>query len=247
MRTAASVGHIGHMGSLEAMLEDAAERMDPGHVVHQALDVLHALPEDVRDLAIEQGKTIFEYRGILWARFVATLTSIFLANPLAWSQIIARNRAAGARQLALAAGRAVGLKPRRVTHPPGMSPVQVRQYGRRQRARGYVPGRQRGGRQREMELEFELGVAANALTAESESPQTNWVYFDSWTSTPTGWKYIARDGSWQMTREQANQMIFTLQLRYRAQASSLGGSQVTVQCYAYFPVSQRWVPCQNWY
>ena len=247
MRTA-EIGRMHHTGQLEAMLEDAAERMDPGHVVHQALDVLHALPEDVRDGAIEYGRTALHLRGVLFTRFVAMLTTIFFGNPQAWSQAIARSPAAAARQLAIAAGRAVGASPRRVTHPPGMSPVQVRQYEKRQRGRGYVPGRNRQrGRQREMELEFELGLAANTLSAEAESPQTNWVYFDSWTNTPAGWRYIARDGSWQMTKAQATQMIFTLQLRYREQARSLGGSQVTVQCFAYFPVSARWVPCQNWF
>ena len=246
MRTG-TFGYGANPEALEAMFEDAVERMDPGHVIHTALDVLHALPEDVRDQAIEHGKVAFELRGVLFARFVAMLTSIFFQNPQAWSQAIVRSRVGAARQLANAAGRAIGASPRRVTHPPGMSPVQVRQYVRRQKGRGYNPGRNRQrGRQREMELEFELGLAGNTLTAEAESPQTNWIYFDSWTNTPGGWRYIARDGMWQMTKAQATQMIFTLQLRYRNQAASLGGSQVTVQCFAWFPISSRWVPCQNW-
>ena len=246
MRTA-TLGYGGNPESLEAMLEDAAERMDVPHVTHQALDVYHALPEDVSHAAVKQGKLIYKLAPFLIGRFIATVTSIFSANPQAWSQVINRDRGGAGRQLAVSAGQAMGLQSRaaRVNHPPGMSPVQVRQYQKRQRGRGYVPG-QRRGRQREMELEFELGLAANTLSGEAESTQTNWVYFDSWTNTQTGWKYIARDGSWQMTKAQATQMIFTLQLRYREQARSLGGSQVTVQCFAYFPISARWVPCQNW-
>ena len=148
--------------ALEAMLEHAAERMEG---VHQAMDVLHAIPDDVRDQAIEQLKSIWEVRGYLTARLMAFVTSVFVANPQYYSRLIARSRAKAARQIAIDAGRAAGLQARRVTHPPGMSPAQVREYERRQRERGYVPGRHRQRRrQREMELEFELEVASRGLS-----------------------------------------------------------------------------------
>jgi hypothetical protein len=98
-------------------------------------------------------------------------------------------------------------------------------------------------------LEHELEMAANVLSrdAEAESPQKNRVYFDSWAWTGSNWQYLGRDGPWDMTKQEATGMILTLQLKYRAQAQSLGASMPTVQCFAYFPISGRWVPCQNWY
>jgi hypothetical protein len=247
MRTAAYSRRIEETGALEAMLEDAAERMDPGHIVHQALDIYHALPEDVSHAAVKQGKTIFKLAPFLIGRFVATLASVFGANPVAWSQFIARSRAGAARQLALTAGQAIGLRPQtaRITHPPGMSPTQVRQYGRRQRQRGYnaVRGR-RPGRQREMELEHELGLAANALAAETESAPMDRFYFDSWTWTANGWRYLARDGPMPMTSlAEAKGMPSVLRLKYQALARSVGGTDATVQCFKFYPQTQRWGLC----
>jgi hypothetical protein len=97
-------------------------------------------------------------------------------------------------------------------------------------------------------LEQELESAANLLSMspEAEAATTNRVYFDSWTWTASGWQYLGRDGPFSMTKQQATGTIFTLQLKYRAKAQSLGGQTPFVQCFAYFPVSNRWVACQNW-
>ena len=98
-------------------------------------------------------------------------------------------------------------------------------------------------------LEHELEAAASLLSAnpEGESATINRVYYDSWTWTASGWQYLGRDGPMDLTRDAALGQILTLQLKYRAQAQSVGGGPPFVQCFAYFPVSGRWVACQNWF
>jgi len=97
-------------------------------------------------------------------------------------------------------------------------------------------------------LEQELEIAANALMSpEAESANVTRVYFDTWTATASGWQYIGRDGPFDMTKEQAIGTILTLQLKYREEAQRRGGAPPFVQCFAYLPVSKRWVACQNWF
>jgi hypothetical protein len=156
---------------LELELESAAERMDAGDVYQTVSEAWRSLPPDVKNAITSQGKQIWDLRGAYLARFLATLNAVFFQNPAGWQQMWRNNRAAAARQMAMMAGQMAGLRARRVTHPPGMSPTQVRGYHRRQRQRGRIPGQNRQTRrQREMELELEL--AGQALEQELEQPES---------------------------------------------------------------------------
>lgn len=154
--------------ALEAELQTAAERMDAGDLVGQIRDLWRALPPDVKQDIQRRAKQMWDVRGLYFTRFVAAVNTILGRNPAGWQEAIARNRAATAHQLAMLAGRQARLPARGATPPPGMSPVQVRQYRRRQQARGYVPGRGRG-RQRELELEIDRA------SQELESPESFWT------------------------------------------------------------------------
>jgi hypothetical protein len=98
-------------------------------------------------------------------------------------------------------------------------------------------------------LEYELEVAADRLSMspEAESTLSTWCYWDVWTWTAAGWRYLAREGPFQMTKDQAVGHVLTLQLKYRVLAQNAGGGTPVVQCFAYLPVSKRYVPCQNWF
>ena len=154
--------------ALEAALENAAERMDVGDLVGPIRDLLKALPPDVKQDIQRRAKQMWDVRGLYFTRLLAALNTVLAQNPAGWQEAIARNRAAAAHQLAVLAGRQARLPARSATSPPGMSPVQVRQYRRRQQARGYVPGRGRG-RQRELELEIDRA------SQELEGAETFWT------------------------------------------------------------------------
>ena len=98
-------------------------------------------------------------------------------------------------------------------------------------------------------LELELEMAADRLSlgsrAEAESATSTRCYWDVWTWTAGGWVYLGREGPHQMTKDQAVGHVFTLRLKYQAHARSLGGDTAHVQCFAFKPQSNTWVPCQN--
>jgi hypothetical protein len=122
-----------------------------------------SLPPEIKQDIQQRARLMWDLRGAYYARFVATVNALFLQNPWAWQQAVLSNRAAAVARLAHLAGQTAGLPSRRGTGAPGMSPVQVRQYHRRQQARGIVPGRSRRRMHREMELELELDRAAAEL------------------------------------------------------------------------------------
>ena len=105
---------------------------------------------------------LWDLRGIYLRRFLASLIVVFEKDPARWAQALRQNRPQAAHDLALLAGRAAGVPPRDGGGQRGLGDVQVRQFQRRQQARGYVPGRSRQtGRYRE--LESELRHAAQEL------------------------------------------------------------------------------------
>jgi hypothetical protein len=153
----------------EAELEQAAERMDAGNIVHQIRDAWTSLPPDLKQDILQRGKSLWQMRGLAFARFVTTVKALVLQNPAGWLQALSQNRGAATSQLALQAGQMAGLPPRQQTRPRGMSDVQVRQFHRRQFGRGIVPGRNRQFRP-SRELELELDVAARELGLEQADP-----------------------------------------------------------------------------
>lgn len=156
--------------NVERELHNAAERMDAGDVAHQIIKLWGELPKDVQNLIKGQLRQLFEFRDVYAAPVLAMVHGIFRQNPAGWQRAFMQNRGGAARQFALLAGQSAGLRPRRQTGPPGMSGVQVRQFHRRQAARGVVPGRSRQtGRHRE--LEFEIDRASHALEHELEQPE----------------------------------------------------------------------------
>jgi hypothetical protein len=156
---------------VERELEIAAERMDAGDVFRQVAEAWGHLPKDVQNAIIAQLRQIFETRGVHIARIIVTINAIFNQNRLGWQQAFTSNPAQASRQLAMLAGQSAGLRPRAATQRPGMSNVQVREYHRRQRARGVVPGRSPQGR-RQRELETEIDQASRELAFELEQPET---------------------------------------------------------------------------
>ena len=145
-------------------MEQAAEQMLVGHHRPDSERLGRTAVGDPQDDITRRAKQIWDVRGAYLRRFLTVLNGLFARNRAGWQQALLRNRAATAQQLAVLAGQAARLPARRVTHPPGMSPVQVRQYHRRQQARGRVPGRaQQRGRSRESELELELELASQEL------------------------------------------------------------------------------------
>ena len=165
MRTAA----LGNMNGaaiseLELELEQAAERMDGGALQ----DAWTSLPPEIKQEIQRRAVLMWQMRGGYLARFLTVLNGLFAQNPAGWQQALMRNRAATAQQMARLAGQMAQLPVRGATPPPGMSPVQVRQYHRRQQARGRVPGRNRQTRHRELELEID--IAARELELEQPEP-----------------------------------------------------------------------------
>lgn len=148
--------------SFEWELEHAAERMDAADIFNQLRQVWQSLPPELKQDILRRATQLFQVRGAYKRQFLDAVDGIFAQDRQGWQQALLRNRAAAAQQLAMLAGRRVGLPLRGGTPPPGFSDVQVKQYRRRQLARGYVAGR--AGRSREMELEIDS--AARALEAE---------------------------------------------------------------------------------
>ena len=147
--------------ALEAALEQAAEQME---AVGGILEAWQSLPRDVQLEIQRRALQIWQLRGAYRVQFLAALRGVFAQNPAGWQQALLRNRAATVQQLAVLAGQMARLPARNATTPPGFSDAQVRQYRRRQQARGYVPGRSRQtGRSRE--LEFEIDRASLELEA----------------------------------------------------------------------------------
>ena len=152
--------------SLEHELESAAtelageiggpERMDPWQATAPIREWWRALPPDVKAQIVAQARLFYQMGGAYLGPFLTALARVFAQNPAGWQQAIETNRAAATQQLAVQAGRAAQLPARGASPQPGMTDTQVRDYHRRQLARGRVPGRNRHtGRQRELELELE--------------------------------------------------------------------------------------------
>ena len=156
-----NLNHRETEATLEGELEHAAEQMS---AIDQLRDAWRSLPPEVKQDIQRRGRLIWDMRGAYFARFMAVLNGLFAQNPEGWQQALLRNRAATAQQLARLAGQMARLPARGGTSQRGMEPGQVRQYHRRQLARGIVPGRSRQtGRYRE--LEFELDQASRQLEA----------------------------------------------------------------------------------
>jgi hypothetical protein len=154
---------------LEHELESAAEQMSAIDEVRQAWQ---ALPPEIKQDIMRRLKQLWDTRGASWARLMAALNTIVGRNPALWRLRLLQNRGATAHRLALIAGRMAGLRARGAgAHPPGMSPVQVRQYHQRQQARGRVPGRNPQTRPyRELELELEVDLGGRELAFEQAEP-----------------------------------------------------------------------------
>jgi hypothetical protein len=160
---------------LEHELEAAALELEGGtsaegmDALGQIRDAWRSLPPDVKQDIQQRAKLIWELRGAYFARFVAAVNALFLSDP-AIRRTLVVNRDAAVGQIAVRAGQMAQLPPRAPVARPGFSDTQVRQYRRRQYARGRIPGRDpRMGRYRE--LEHELEMAAEALSAEAEFSQ----------------------------------------------------------------------------
>jgi hypothetical protein len=141
--------------SFELELEQAAERMDAAEIFNQLRQVWQALPPDLKQDIVRRAIQVFDVRGAYKRQLFDAVDGIFAQDRQAWQQALLRNRAAAAQQLAMLAGRKAGLPLKGGTPPPGFSDVQVRDYRRRQRSRGYVPGRGRGRGSRELEMELD--------------------------------------------------------------------------------------------
>ena len=170
--------------------ESGAERMDAGHAIQSVGQQFSpgALPPEVTQAIWQTAKFLWQTREYQKARFLAVLAGLFRHNPVGWHQALMQNRAAAIRQLALQAGQMAGFPPKRSRQRPGFSDVQVRQYHRRQRQRGYVPGRSRQtGRYRELEGEFES--AAHELELE-QVPEAEFL-----APVRRAWNWLAPSGS----------------------------------------------------
>lgn len=154
---------------VERELETAAEGMDAIDVFRQVKEAWSHLPKDQQDAIKAHARQIWNLRGVYLARFMMAVHAIFGQNPAGWQHALTNNRAQATQQLAHLAAQSAGLRGRTRTEPPGMSNVQVREYIRRQRARGRVPGRPQGGRQRELEL---ADLGARELEFELEQPES---------------------------------------------------------------------------
>lgn len=153
---------------LTAELE-RAEHMDPGHVATTIGEAWRSLPPDLKQEVQQRAALLWQLRGIPIQRFLAFVAAFYGRNPGGWYQAFQQNRSNAAYQLALQAGNAAGLKPRPRTSTTGdtAADARVRDFHRRQLARGRVPGRNPQFRSRQREFEANLEFAAHALEFES--------------------------------------------------------------------------------
>ena len=140
---------------------ETTERMDG---IGRIQEAWRSLPPDVRQDIQRRAALMWQLRGAYFARFVAALNGLFLADPATLQRALVANRDATIQRLALRAGQLARLPRKRSAARPGFSDVQVRQHQRRQVARGRVPGRDPRNR-RYRELEVELDQAARELEA----------------------------------------------------------------------------------
>ncbi|HKP01841.1 MAG TPA: hypothetical protein VJU77_00635 [Chthoniobacterales bacterium] len=151
--------------NFEAEMEQAAERMDAADMAGQFRNVWRAFPPDIKQEIQRRAQLIWQMRGSYLGQFLVALNGLFAQNPAGWQQALVGNRAATIQQLALLAGQMARLPAKGATVQRGLSDAQVRQFHRRQQARGHVPGRSRQtGRDRELELEIDR--ASRQLEAE---------------------------------------------------------------------------------
>jgi hypothetical protein len=149
---------------LSAAMAQAAERMEAGQVLGHARDAWRSLPPDVKQEIQRRALFIWQMRGSYLGQFLAALNSLFAQNPAGWQRAILGNRAAAAQQLAVLAGQIARLPARKTMVRRGLNDAQVRELHRRQRARGFVPGRNRQtGLYRELEPDVELDRASREL------------------------------------------------------------------------------------
>jgi hypothetical protein len=133
-----------------------AEQMAPSGVIGQVQDAWRSLPPDVKQEIQRRALLIWQMRGDYRNRFLSALAALYAQNPSAWQQALLANQAAAVQQLVILAGRMARLPARSATVQRGLSDVRVRQFHRRQQARGFVPGRNRQtGLYRELELEID--------------------------------------------------------------------------------------------
>jgi hypothetical protein len=131
----------------------ASSRMSEWEVVDaiaQAWDLWGQLPDDLQGQISDLVRTMWQVRGAMYYQVVQ------------WVIGAVRTRGLSVPAAVRQAGLRFNLRPRSVAGArPGMSPVQVRQYHRRQQARGRRPGSNpamRGRRLREMEWMYEAGA-----------------------------------------------------------------------------------------
>jgi hypothetical protein len=142
--------------AFEAELEKAAERMDAAEAIGQVRNAWRSLPTDIKQEIQRTAMLLWQMRGNSLYRFLAALAGLYAQNPLGWQQALLANRAGATHQLAMLAGRAARLPARGAVGQQGLSDVRVREFHRRQRARGFVPGRSRQtGLYRELEREID--------------------------------------------------------------------------------------------
>jgi hypothetical protein len=151
----------------EQMVDPAAVR----DVVETAWDVYEGwenLPETTKQAMSSTARALWPaLKAGQFRKLLATAFALFA--PARFRQLAAAARPGYLAGLVRQAGTNIGLPAPRgkrpVTHPPGMSDVQVRANTARQRARGRVPGRAaqgaRGGarRQRESEAQGEWEIS----------------------------------------------------------------------------------------
>ncbi len=152
-----------------------AERMDASGVLGQVQDAWRSLPPDIKQEIQRRAMLMWQMRGAHVSRFLTALAKLYAQNPAGWQQALWRNRAGAAQQLALLAGHTARLPVRGATGQRGEGDGQVRQFHRRQQARGFVPGRNRQtGHYRE--LEYELDRASHELEgAEPFYTKVMWI------------------------------------------------------------------------
>jgi hypothetical protein len=133
-----------------------AEQMASSGVIGQVQDAWRSLPPDIKQEIQRRAMLLWQIRGGYLNRFLAALAGLYAQNPSGWQQALLGNRVGATHQLAVLAGRMARLPARSATVQRGLSDVRVRQFHRRQQARGFVPGRNRQtGLYRELELEID--------------------------------------------------------------------------------------------